>query len=90
MKKYFIGILSFCLILFSCNNQEFTDIEIINKSGDVIDSLIIGKKDDSYGKYVSINKDESIIYKVDLSDFSINDSSYIISYRQQSKTVAMP
>ncbi|MBT8300451.1 MAG: hypothetical protein KJO63_03915 [Maribacter sp.] len=90
MKKYLIGILSFCLTLLSCNNHEFTDIEIINRTGDSIDSLIIGKKDDSYGKYVSLNKDESIIYKVDLSDFSRNDSSYVISYRQKNKTVAMP
>ena len=90
MKKYLIGILTFYLTLFSCNNQEFTAIEIINDSGNKIDSLIIGKKDDSYAKYVSLNTDESIQYKADLSDFSVNDSSYVIAYRQNNKTVAVP
>jgi hypothetical protein len=90
MKKYSIGILSFFLALFSCNNQELSDIEITNNSGYGIDSLIIGQKNVSFGKYISINPYESVLYKVDLNNFSINDSSYVISYLQNNKTVSMP
>ena len=90
MKKYLIGILGTLFAIISCDNPILTDIEIKNSSGFRIDSLKIGQKDYSNGKYISLMPEESAIYKTDLTDFSVDDSSYVISYWQNNKKVILP
>ena len=90
MKKHLIGILGAFLTISSCDNPILTDIEIKNSSGFRIDSLKIGQKDYFGGNYISLEPEESAIYKSDLTDFSADGSSHIVSYWQNNKTVILP
>jgi hypothetical protein len=87
MKNRLIGILIFIVTLTSCENRVIADFEITNKTGLKIDSLKIEPMVISDGKYISLNSNEKIEYKADMTGIAKIDGSYRLSYKQNGQLI---
>ena len=72
--------------MISCNSQVVADFEITNDTGLRIDSLKIEPMVISDGIYISIDSNEKVKYKSDMTGIPNTDGSYRISYRQNGLT----
>lgn len=87
MKNKLIGIIVLFFTLTSCSNRVTADFEITNKTGLKIDSLNIEPMVVSEGKYISLNTNEKVEYKADMTGITKTDGSYRLSYKQNGETI---
>ncbi|EDP71766.1 hypothetical protein FBALC1_04742 [Flavobacteriales bacterium ALC-1] len=85
MKKYLITTIIF-LTLLSCDNKVIADFEITNNTGFKIDSLKVEPMVILNGDYISLNKNETKLYKADMTGIVKTDGSYRLTYHQKGKT----
>ena len=81
MKKKLTVLVGVYLSLVSCSNSVTADFEITNRTEMRIDSLKIEPMVISDGKYISLDSNEKVEYKADMTDIAKHDGSYRISYQ---------
>ncbi|WP_299224876.1 hypothetical protein [uncultured Psychroserpens sp.] len=87
MKPKFIRILITIITLSSCDNQVVANFEIINKTGFKIDALKIEPMVITDGKYISLNPNDKVKYKADMTGIAKIDGSYRLSYKQNGEFI---
>lgn len=74
--------------LTSCQNEIKAKFEITNRTNTVIDSINIKSNDhNNTSDFIKLEKDESKIYFMDMTDLPKVDGDYLLSFRPQNTGV---